>query len=169
MDRIDNPRGMHINALRADGNRLYAAGEQGLLLRSDDQGKTFRRLPSPYEGSWFTLTVPRPGTVLAAGLRGNAFVSNDQGVTWSRLEGAAQASYVSATTLPGEQSILANQAGQLLSARLGGALKVLPYPPLPPVSAILATDDGALLTVGFTGVVRLPGMPAAGATKEGSR
>lgn len=169
MGRIDNPKALHINALRADGNRLYAAGEQGLLLRSDDQGKTFRSLASPYAGTWFTLTVPRPGTVLAAGLRGNAFLSGDQGATWSRLDSASQASYVSATTLPGEQVVLANQAGQLLSARSGSATKVLQHPPLPPVSAILSIADGALLAVGFTGVMRLPGTPIDGTAKGGTK
>lgn len=169
MGRIDNPKALHINALRADGTRLYVAGEQGLLLRSDDHGKTFRRLASPYEGSWFTLAVPRPGTVLVAGLRGNAFLSGDQGATWSRLEGAAQASYVSATTLLGEQIVLANQAGQLVNVQASGATKVLPYSPLPPVSAILSIDDGALLVVGFTGVVRLLGTPVDGAAKGGSK
>ena len=166
MDRIANPKALHINAMRADGNSLYLAGEQGLLLRSDDQGRTFRPLTSPYAGTWFMLVVPRPGTVLAAGLRGNAFFSGDQGDTWSRLDGAAQASYVSAASLPGDEVVLANQAGQLLSTRAGGALKLLPQPPLPPVSAILPLDGGAMLTVGFTGAMRLPGAMASSA-KQG--
>lgn len=165
MDRIANPKALHINAVRADGHRLYLAGEQGLLLRSDNQGQTFRPLTSPYAGTWFTLTVPRPGAVLAAGLRGNAFFSSDQGDTWSRLDGAAQASYVSAATLPGDEVILANQAGQLLSTRAGGVLKVLPQPPLPPLSAILPLDSGAMLAVGFTGVMRLPGARPSGETR----
>lgn len=165
MDRIDNPKALHINAMRADGNALYLAGEQGLLLRSDDQGKTFQALKSPYAGTWFTLAVPRSGTVLAAGLRGNAFISGDHGGTWSRLDAAAQASYVGAALLPGDEVLLANQAGQLLSARAGAALKVLPMPPLPPVSAILALNDGGLLAVGFTGAMRLPGTQASRATQ----
>ncbi|MDP2679096.1 MAG: YCF48-related protein [Rhodoferax sp.] len=167
MDRIVNPKALHINAMRADGNALYLAGEQGLLLRSDDQGKTFRPLTSPYAGTWFTLAVPRPGTVLAAGLRGNAFISGDQGDNWSRLESAAQASYVSAAELPGDEVILANQAGQLLRSRADDALKVLPLPPLPPVSAILPLAEGALLAVGFTGALRLPG-PAVSPVAQGA-
>lgn len=169
MDRIPNPKALHINAMRADGNALYLAGEQGLLLRSDDQGKTFQPLPSPYPGTWFTLAVPRPGTVLAAGLRGNAFISGDHGGTWSRLDGAAQASYVGAAVLPRDEVILANQAGQLLSTRAGAALKVLPMPPLPPVSAILALNDGGLLAVGFTGAMRLPGARTSSATQGGAK
>lgn len=167
MGRIRNPKGLHINAMRADGDTLYLAGEQGLFLRSDDRGTTFRPITSPYAGTWFTLAVPKPGTVLAAGLRGNAFISGDHGDRWSRLGSTAQASYVSSAVLPGDAVILANQAGQLLSTRAGGALKVLPLPPLPPVSAILALNEGTLLAVGFTGAIRLSG-PAAPAAAQGA-
>lgn len=163
MDRINNPKALHINALRADGDTLYLAGEQGLLLRSDDRGISFRRLASPYAGTWFSLAVPQPGTVLAAGLRGNAFVSDDRGNRWSRLNGMAQASYVNAAVLPDGEVILANQAGQLLSTRAGSAMKVLPLPPLPPISAILPLAEGALLAVGFTGAIRLSGQESAAA------
>lgn len=155
MGRLDNPKGLHLNAVRGDGDAIYIAGEQGLLLRSDDRGRSFRSLQSPYAGSWFALAVARSGSVIAAGLRGNAFVSSDKGATWSRLEGGAPASYVGATIVGSGNVVLANQAGQLVGVGPGGRLQALQAPPLPPTSALLALPTGDLLAVGMTGAMRL--------------
>lgn len=155
MERLDNPKGLHLYAIRSDGDTLYIAGEQGLLLRSDDRGASFRRLASPYAGSWFTLAVPRPGAVIAAGLRGNAFASFDRGVGWTKMEGGASASIVSAVPGANGDVVLANQAGQLLAGR-GATLQPLQVPPLPPAAGILPLAGGGLLVLGFNGVQRLP-------------
>jgi len=40
-DRLDNPKGLHLYTIAAEGTTLYIAGEQGLLLRSDDGGAQF--------------------------------------------------------------------------------------------------------------------------------
>lgn len=154
MNRLDNPKGLHLNAVQSDGGTIYVAGEQGLLLRSDDRGKSFRKLQSPYAGSWFALAVTR-GSVIAAGLRGNAFASVDKGTTWSQLEGGTPASYVGATIAGNANVVLANQAGQLISVGPGGRLQPLQVPPLPPTSALLALPSGDLLAVGMTGAMRL--------------
>ena len=64
----------HLNALTAQaGGKLFIAGEAGLLLRSDDQGKIWQALPSPYKGSFFGVVALRDGSVLAYGLRGKIF------------------------------------------------------------------------------------------------
>jgi photosystem II stability/assembly factor-like uncharacterized protein len=165
MDRLDNPKGLHLNAIQGDGETLYVAGEQGVLLRSDDRGRNFRRLPTPYAGSWFTLAVPHSGAVIAAGLRGNAFISSDKGASWRKLEGAAPASYVSAAIVGKDNVVLANQAGQLVSTTVGGRLETLQLPPLPPTSALVALPSGGLLAVGMAGAMRLPGPLGAGAAR----
>ena len=44
----------HLNRIvGASGSRLYIAAEAGHLYRSDDAGRTWNELPSPYEGSFF--------------------------------------------------------------------------------------------------------------------
>ena len=40
-DRTDNPQGFHLNAITSTGDALYIAGEQGLLLKWDDQVQRF--------------------------------------------------------------------------------------------------------------------------------
>jgi photosystem II stability/assembly factor-like uncharacterized protein len=158
--RIHNPGGMHLYAIRADGPSLFIVGEQGLMLRSRDAGQTFERLQTPYDGSWFTLEVPRPGMVVAAGLRGNVFVSSDQGGRWSQLTGAPAASIVGSTVLADRTLFLVTQSGQLLTLQSpisqDRSVRVIDGPPLAPLAGLLPTSDGALITVGAAGVVRIP-------------
>jgi photosystem II stability/assembly factor-like uncharacterized protein len=85
MHRIENPQRRHLYAIRAQHGAVFVAGEQGLLLRSQDGGERFQSLPSPYSGSWFCLAVLPSGALVAAGLRGHAFYSADRGTTWSRI------------------------------------------------------------------------------------
>lgn len=159
MARLDNPKGLHLYAIRAQGSALYILGEQGLMLRSLDAGRSFEPMNSPYSGSWFSLALRPDGALLAAGLRGNAFQSGDQGKTWTRLEGAPPSSIVNAVARPDGSVLLSNQAGELLLARPGAQLAKLdlpPLPPLPPLSGVLPLPDGALLAVGMAGAMRLP-------------
>jgi photosystem II stability/assembly factor-like uncharacterized protein len=159
LDRIDNPKARHLYALRARGDTWLLAGEQGLLLRSNDGGRTFQRQASPYEGSWFTI-APTPRAWLVAGMRGNAFVSDDDGERWVRLEGAPPASFVGSVALPEGNVLLANQAGQIFTAAPAGPLTLLPGPNLPPLSQLVALPGGALLAFGLAGALRLPGRSA---------
>ena len=61
MAALPNPDGLHLYGLRAgkgsNADDLYIVGEQGLMLRSTDRGRSFTPLDSPYPGSWFGLTV----------------------------------------------------------------------------------------------------------------
>lgn len=162
LDRLDNPKGLHLYAIAGSGDMLYVAGEYGLVFRSDDRGRTFARVNTPYSGSYFALALPAPGEVLLAGLRGNAFRSLDRGATWEKVEGAPSVSFTVLTRLAGQSVLLANQAGHLFVTR-GGPLERLPAPALPPFAAVLPLRDGALLGVGVRGV-----MPVSLSKKTGS-
>ena len=71
-------------ALGADG-ALYLAGEFGSLLRSEDLGDTWTRLPSPYAGTFFDLLAAGDGSLLVCGLRGHLFRSVDGGESWQEI------------------------------------------------------------------------------------
>lgn len=156
MNRLDNPKSLHLYAIRAEGTSLYLAGEQGLMLRSQDSGRSFQRLASPYEGSWFSLVTMPDGALFAAGLRGNAFYSPDRGQSWKRIEGAAPSSFIAAVSLGDGTALLTNQAGQLLTSRAGAPMTALAMPMLPPLCDVLPLPDGGLLAVGMAGAIRLP-------------
>ena len=153
-DRVDNPKGLHLNALHVSGSTLFLAGEQGLLLRSKDDARSFQSLPSPYEGSWFAVTG-RDNTVVLAGLRGKVFSSPDAGATWNASQVPMPLTIGSAIAIPGG-FVFANQAGQLLTSADGVALKPLPPKAGPRLTALATAADGSLLAASFTGVQVLP-------------
>jgi photosystem II stability/assembly factor-like uncharacterized protein len=157
MGRTDNPKALHLYAVRRKGDAIYIAGEQGLLLVSTDAGHSFTRVSTPYEGSWFSLALQSDGSIVLAGLRGNAYRSTDNARTWVRLSGAPPVSFVSASPVDGQRVLLANQAGQLFIASDGdNELRSLPSPTMAALSNLLPLADGGLLALTLQGVSRLP-------------
>lgn len=156
LDRLDNPKARHLNAVAVRGDTWLLAGEQGLLLRSRDGGHSFQRLESPYAGSWFTLLAAGANEWLVAGLRGKAYRSTDDGEHWDALEGAPAASFVGAAALPDGGVLLANQAGQLFTTQGSRPLKAVASPALPPLTQVLALPGGDLVALTLAGVMRVP-------------
>lgn len=156
LDRVDNPKGLHLNAIAGAEDTLYLAGEQGLLLRSDDGGKRFLRLPPPYAGSFFAAAASAD-TLLLAGLKGNAFRSDQRGAGFTRIEGTAPVNIVSGSRLADGRFLFINQGGQLLASRDDGRrlVAVSPAPTLPTLAA-LPLADGAWVLVGPRGAARFP-------------
>ncbi|MCW5636435.1 MAG: hypothetical protein KIT17_24085 [Rubrivivax sp.] len=156
MEHLPNPRGLHLYALRRHGATLLLAGEQGLLLRSDDDGASFRALASPYRGSWFAAEMLPSGEWVLAGLRGNAWRSADGGATWSALAVPMPASITGMTLARQGRLLFVNQAGHVLQ-RDGERLTPLNRTALPPLAGVTALADGRLLAYGLAGVRRLDG------------
>lgn len=156
MARLDNPKGLHLHAVRRAGDTLLIAGEQGLLMRSDDGGRSFRRLTSPYKGSWFTAELPTPADILVAGLRGNAWRSTDGGGTWSQLAAPTPATFVASAVATDGAVLLANQAGLVLRAQGAQLLAVNTRPVILP-SGLLSGPQGRLLAFGAAGATVIEG------------
>jgi len=157
MNHLDNPKGLHLNAIRAVGKTIYLAGEQGLFLRSPDGGETFTRLATGYEGSYFTLAALSSGEVVIAGMRGNAYWSADQGKTFTKVESPMPVSFSAITPLADGRLLFANQAGLVLESRdHGRSLQPLAIPRMPPLAGITELRDGSVITVGFGGALRIP-------------
>ncbi|MBI5441527.1 MAG: glycosyl hydrolase [Deltaproteobacteria bacterium] len=167
MDRADNPKGLHLYAIRTVGKATYLAGEQGLFLRSLDAGASFQRLETPYKGTYFTLGATSSGELVLAGLRGNAYRTADQGKTFTKLDVPAPISLSAVATLADGRLLLVNQAGQLLESRDGGrTLQPVPGVRLPPVTALAQTGEGAVVSAGVAGVIPVP---LGGAKSGGAR
>jgi photosystem II stability/assembly factor-like uncharacterized protein len=159
LDALDNPRGNHLYAIAGQGDSLVIAGEQGVVFRSDDAGRSFRRLATPYAGSFFTATwLHSPGTadtLVLAGLRGNAWRSADGGLNWQRIEGLPPVSLLSAASDAQGRLWVGNQAGQVFVSRDGGQSVVAAGLPPLPLTQLLSTPQGLVATT-MRGVVRLP-------------
>lgn len=112
--RIDNPNGLHLYSIERVGKDLFIAGEQGTLLRSSDEGKTFESLTSPYEGTTFGLQATNSGSILAFGLRGKAFESKDRGDTWQPLDTLQPVTLTSGLRLADGSVLLSDESGRVL-------------------------------------------------------
>ena len=162
MDRVENPKVLHLYALRPAGPAVYMVGEQGLVLRSTDGGQSFKKVESPYAGSFFTLAVLPSGDVLAAGLRGNAWVLDTAGA-WRKIERTPPVSFTSSIVGPDGTAFLTNFAGLILASHDGAkSFLPIPAPPLPPLTRFLPLPDGALALT-LQGLMKLPpaGPPSA--------
>lgn len=159
--RLDNPDGNHLYAIRPAGGALVVVGERGSVYVSRDQGASFERVATPYEGSFFGVHGVPDGRLLVYGLRGHVFASADQGRSWTDLSPAAASSAVTgAATLDDGRVALVSQDGSVfVGGRPGEPLGRLPERG-PSLSAAAASPGGALVAVGPRGIVVLP-KPAA--------
>ncbi len=153
MDHIDNPDGFHYYGITRSGDDLFIAGEAGLLYRSEDFGKTWQRLDSPYEGSYFgILGNPEGGFVTVFGLRGNIFYSLDRGETWLPSETGRKASLSGGTFLSDGSFCVVGVDGSILkSTDMGKTFISLPER-FPGGIALTEVKNGVLAVVGLRGV-----------------
>jgi photosystem II stability/assembly factor-like uncharacterized protein len=156
--RMENPKGLHLYAVRQRGNRIVIAGEQGLVLKSEDGGHSFQRLEVPYKGSFFTLELPDDREIVVAGLRGNVWHSTDGAREWTVLATPMPVSVVASQLGADGTLMVANQAGFVL-VRRGDAFVPLNREPLPPLTGLLAGRGGALLALSVQGVMPIASKP----------
>lgn len=150
--RLENPKGQHYYAIRRQGETILIAGEAGVAFCSEDGGKTFRRLITPYRGSYFTAELMADREMVIAGLRGNVWRSRDLGKTWSQLSVPIPASITSSVQLPDGKILFTNQAGFLLEIH-GEQLAPINSTPLPPLNGVVVAADKNFVALTVQGVV----------------
>ena len=111
--RADNEQRYHLYALTGADDAIFVAGEQGLVMRFDAQSQSFKKVPTPYNGSFFGIEQLGK-RLLAFGLRGNAFVSEDTGLKWRKIETSVDANLVAAVALD-DAVLLVSQQGEVRS------------------------------------------------------
>ena len=157
----------HLNAMvrTADG-ALMLAGERGLLLRSEDRGQTWTKLPDIYSGSFYGLTLT-PGGLLVYGMRGNAFFSADNGKTWVKSVVPLGVSLFGAAITPRQEVVLVGENNSIFISKDGGRhFKLSSEGGHERLVAVVPIDSGELLTAGEAGVrLRVPGVPFGAAQK----
>jgi len=152
LDRIDNPRGLHLYAMRPAGGSLFIVGEQGLVLRLDRQQQRFVHVPLPYQGTLFGV-LGTASTTLVFGLRGNAFRSTDGGASWSKVDTGVSAGLSSGVVRADGSIVLVSQAGQaLLSTDEGATFSRVRLASVAPTFAVVESGKGTLALAGLGGV-----------------
>ncbi|WP_343606872.1 YCF48-related protein [Roseateles sp.] len=163
--RAVNPRGLHLYGVRAvggPGGAWVIAGEQGLLLRSSDDGVSFTALASPYKGSFFGLLATRSGALLAYGLRGSVYRSGDAGTSWDKVELGTPVSLQAGLERAdrGELTLLAQNGELFVSTDDGHRFTRRPPPAGPlPAAGLAAAPDGAWVIASLRGTRRASPAP----------
>lgn len=112
---------LNLFALFADTKgRVFAAGEKGMVLRSDDRGQHWTYLPTGYKGSFWTGLVAADGSILVAGLRGSMYRSTDDGRSWTRVDTHSKSSITALARADGD-IVGVGLDGLVLRSQDGGA------------------------------------------------
>ncbi|MSU68115.1 MAG: hypothetical protein EXS40_05985 [Opitutaceae bacterium] len=147
----------HLNRLsRGPTGTLYLAGEHGTLLRSADDGVTWKRIPAAYEGSFYGILPLDKRTLIAHGLRGRSFRSIDDGDTWVPLVTPEPVLLAASLQLRSNFFVLAGHARALLVSRdYGKSLQTWDTPLTTAVAELIAAPDGSIVALGEAGATRL--------------
>jgi photosystem II stability/assembly factor-like uncharacterized protein len=161
MDLTDNPKRLHLYAVRGQGDAVFIAGEQGIVLRRDAATGRFAALSLPYKGSFFGVAV-QATRVVAYGLSGHAMLSEDRGNTWRALESGTTQSFVGYAVRPDGSLLLVTQGGKIMQLSANATqLSALGHAMAGEVFGIAPSGDDGVVVATSTGPkpVRLGGTP----------
>lgn len=114
-ERLDNPTAYHLNKIVSnDEGDLFIIAEAGQLFRSNDEGKSWELLDSPYHGSFFGGLFDQQGRFWVYGLRGNVFVSEDNGESFSQIDVDTRYNLSSGTVMADGTVVLVGHSGTLV-------------------------------------------------------
>lgn len=146
------PFDFHLNSIvRSASGIFYIAAEAGHLFRSENGGKSWQELPSPYGGSFFGILPLADETLLAYALRGHIFRSEDGGQNWAQIETGTTALLTDATQLPDGTIVVTGMAGVLLCSADGGHSFSLQQPDRISLTSVISTKTGTLVVAGERG------------------
>ncbi|HEP9463104.1 WD40/YVTN/BNR-like repeat-containing protein [Pseudomonas aeruginosa] len=123
--RLEAPPGysradLNLMGLFADGRGgLYATAERGQILRSEDQGKSWRYLDTGYEGTLWSGAVLGDGSLLVGGQRGTLLHGSADGQAWRRVPLASKSS-ITAIAVSGPQVVAVGLDGLMVRSQDGG-------------------------------------------------
>jgi photosystem II stability/assembly factor-like uncharacterized protein len=153
----------HLHHIARSGTgRLYMAAEAGTVYRSDDEGRTWVSLPSPYEGSLFGTLPLEDDALLLFGLRGHMFRSEDAGETWEEIETGTVALLNRGLRSRDGKLIVVGHEGIVMVSEDGGRTVTLRgQPDRQALATAIETEDGGLILIGEFGVNRIDGYGVA--------
>lgn len=118
------------NAKKADRNLyaifsdakggLFITSEQGRVLRSLDDGKSWTYAETGYGGSFWSGAVLRDGTLLVGGLRGTIYRSTDGGDSWQAARTGLKSSVTAIAQRAGGPVLAVGLDGMTLESTDGG-------------------------------------------------
>ena len=156
--QLSNPQNFHLNSVaRVTGGALVIVGEAGQVHVSVDNGDTWERRESPYDGSLFgVMGTGKVNEVLAFGLRGNTMLSTDLGRSWTMVanEGGTTLNNGSVAD-DGRVTLVGNSGAVLVSSNGGESFRahfrndregVMGVVPLSGTNLLLVGEGGVMIT-----------------------
>lgn len=145
-----------LTAVTRAGNRLVAVGDRGIVLTSDDNGKTWTQRPTPVSVLLTNVRFADAKRGWAVGHGGVILGTTDGGLRWSRLlEGVRLASLMlesaqaHADKVPANESEVAARAARDVQA----ASQLVEDGPDKPLLDVYTDGEIGLLAVGAYGLV----------------
>lgn len=155
-ERLDNPSAMHLYDIHELAGELFIAGEQGLLLRSVDQGLHFAALESPANGTLFGLLATDAQGLLAFGLRGKTYLSEDHGDSWRTVPNSLPVTLTAGARLADGSLMLVDESGRTLLSRDHGHSFVASTLAKPAyLTGLTSSADGQVILASNHGLARL--------------
>lgn len=145
----------HVYGLARIGQAMVLVGEAGLIAVSDDTGKNWKTVESPYRGSLFGVAAMPGDRFVAFGMRGKILLSSDMGHTWKELDSQTDSPLFTATLLKDGQLLLTGKDGVLSMVSGAGAVDTRHTKDRRTVARALQADDKSLLLFGEAGVRRV--------------
>lgn len=151
---------LHLNAITrlADGE-LFMVGERGYAAISLD-GRSWRKLQSPYDGSFFGVLPWGERGAIAFGLRGNIYAIVDaQTGQWTKISSPTTSSLFGGIAGPDGETVLVGNDGMLVALDRAGRAGRVPttssaHSQASAYTAAVGSGDG-LIAVGQSGVVHI--------------
>ncbi len=132
-------------AISADGSKLFAGVNGGLIYKSTDFGTNWIPTGAPSAG-WSCITLSADGTKLAAGIgqttTGKIHISTNSGITWTATSAPSNFWYSIASSADGSHLVATSSSGTYVSTNSGSSWIQFSFPGL---SAAVSTDGSKLI------------------------
>lgn len=135
----------HLYDVFQNQGKLIIIGEAGRIYRSGDNGQSWLREVSPYNGSLFTGLSVTNGSVLAFGLRGTVLERSAEDGNWRVLRAAGQNEPYFAAVEAGQGVLLGSATGDIDALHEKKIENVIKIPGRPSVMGIAKFNGGYLL------------------------
>ena len=152
--KIGEEASPHLNAIARTGSGgLVIVGERGSAFQSRDDGKTWKRIQLPYDGSMFGVLGYENDHALAFGLRGHVYETADLGTHWAEVETKTDLSLMGGAALPDGGAVIVGANGIVL-ARLHAHDELHGFIDTPAgiIAAVMPLPDRTLLIAGENGL-----------------
>ena len=155
MHTIDNPKGLHLYAVRGIGDAVYIVGEQGSAFKLERDSERFTTLELPYKGTLFGV-IGDDRAIVAHGLRGTVLRSTDSGRSWQTVPTGLQVGLTANTLDARGRLVLTSHAGHVLvGADAGATFAPASAQRTVPAAAVTEAAPGVLVVAGPRGTQAL--------------